>query len=62
VPPEKASRCHNEAWVTIARNRSVWVAIQFAIYPPKDPPIAAVRVSSISGSCTAASTAAIRSV
>src|ERR671912_549630 len=33
---------HRPAWLTIARNRSVWPAIQLAMYPPKEPPIAAV--------------------
>ena len=60
--PVNASRSHRLAWVTIARKRSVWVAIQLAMYPPKEPPIAAVREASMSGRCSAASTAAIRSV
>ena len=62
VVPVNASRCHNDACVTIALNRSVCVAIQFAMYPPNDPPIAAVREASISGRRSAASTAAMRSV
>jgi hypothetical protein len=46
----------------MASNRSVCPAIQLAMYPPNDPPIAAVRVSSTRGWAHAASVAAIRSV
>ncbi|CPU66274.1 Uncharacterised protein [Mycobacteroides abscessus] len=48
--------------MTIARKRSVWPATQFAMYPPKDPPIAAVRVASISARASTASVIASRSV
>jgi hypothetical protein len=56
------SSAHRLACVTIARNRSVCPATQFAMYPPKDPPIAPVRVASMSSRAIAASVAAMRSV
>ena len=48
--------------MTIARNRSVCPATQLAMYPPNEPPIAAVRVSSMSSRASAASVIAMRSV
>src|SRR4029077_7986657 len=56
------SSAHRLAWVTIALNRSVCPATQLPMYPPNEPPIAAVRVSSMSSRATAASVADIRSV
>ena len=55
------SIAHSDAWLTIARNRPVWPAIQLAMYPPNDPPIIAVRVPSTSSRATAASVIAITS-
>src|SRR5260370_41194775 len=37
------------AWLTIALNRPVCVAIQSAMYPPNEPPAAAIRVPSMKG-------------
>ena len=60
--PLNWSSAHRLAWVTIARNRSVCPATQFAMYPPNDPPIAAVRDSSMSARASTTSVIAIRSV
>ena len=55
------SSFHALACATTAPNRSVCPAIQLAMYPPKEPPMTAVRVASISGRASAASVTAIRS-
>ena len=48
--------------MTIASNRSVCPATQFAMYPPNEPPIAAVRASSTSARAQTSSVIAMRSV
>ncbi len=62
VVPNIWSSAHRLAWLTMAQNRSVCPAIQLAMYPPNEPPIMPVRVSSMSGRACAASVIAIRSV